>query len=131
MKLIKFLFISLIAISCNWNTVPKQNPEILGLLGRIQSNATSIYTSPDLSFSGHEADYALINNQIDSLIQIDNPRKKSILVKQDNAIFNELNELAAEHQASGTISTNVQANYNAVFKSFVHARLISETSLKQ
>lgn len=121
---------TLFFLGCNVHLVPTKSSEALILLNSIQVNSASIFSSPDLTYSGNEAQYTLVNNEIDSLIQIDIPRKKDILVNQDKGMQTQLNEIATEHQAAGSITPRVQANYNAYFKSFVHARLISENSLK-
>lgn len=131
MKFKHFLFaLLLFPISCKVTFVPPQSKPAIDLLSRIQNNATAIWTSADLSYSGNASNYGLVNSQIDSLINIDRPRKKALLISLDNTLHVQLNELSKEHQAAGIISKNVQANYNSIFKSLVHARSISENSLK-
>lgn len=132
MKFKNILLYSLLflTISCKVTFVPPQSKPAMDLLDRIQHNATAIWTSADLSYSGNESNYTLVSNEIDSLINIDRPRKKALLVSLDNTLHVQLNELSKEHQSAGNISKNVQANYNSIFKSLVHARSISENSLK-
>jgi hypothetical protein len=120
----------ILAFSCKVTFVPGKSQVQIDLLNKIQSDDSTIFANPDLSFAANESALTNVNNEVDSLLSFDQKRKKKIIIHQDIEIQTVFNSDATEWQSRGTISHNTAAKYRDDFKSIVDPRMVSETFLK-
>lgn len=126
-RLLLFLFIATIFVSCKVTFVPTKSQTALDMVHQIQQDANNAFYTAMYDYDA----YSKVSGEIDSLIAFDKSRAKSnLILKGDDRIKKMFDIINSEHKAKSEIVATEQDAYKSYFKSVIDPRIILEKSLK-
>lgn len=128
------MILSATIFSCKVTWVPGKSPTMIANVIDVQNSVESLYDGivlGDKGFIAHAADYATIDNKIDSIVQVNKSRDygRNILT-QSLILQKNFKKYEAEHEGKGSITAGEARVYKSYLKSLIKPILVSELSLK-